>query len=150
MQSRTGPAPFDAAVFVGKGSAGAPPDGFLPYPKTLKREDLSPLGRVEQDPDDADGPDPLVSVYPDRQMYERARLYYGSAATPSSVTIRFFESADPRAALRDLRAELERRYGKGKLRPDGATDDDFDRVLWRSPRMRLALDQSTIEIELMY
>lgn len=146
-----GPAPFDAAKFVGKGSAGNPPDGFLPYPKTLKRDELSPLGRVDRDDDDEDDATALDTVYPtDDKMYERVRLFYARSGALGSVTIRFYASDDPARAIREMRAALEKRYGKGTLRPDGATDEDFDRILWRSPRMRLALDESNLELELMY
>ena len=66
------------------------------------------------------------------------RIDYGTAENSLGQVVQNLLGFGPRTgeAIRELRAALERRYGKGKLRPDGATDDDFDRILWRSPRMR--------------
>ncbi|MFO0618039.1 MAG: hypothetical protein U0414_35940 [Polyangiaceae bacterium] len=148
---KNAPAPFDPVAFVGRGAANAAPDAFLPYPKTRTRETLHELGVVEEDPPDEDGPDPLVTVYPNRPTsLERVRVYYGKGTAVRSVTIRIAPTADARQTLLDLRAELERRYGKGTLRPEGATEADFDRVLWRTPRLRLAQDDANVEVELTY
>lgn len=143
------PAPWDASVFVGKGSAAAVPDAFLPYPRTLTKDAVIALGGEPLD--DGEETPTYFTVRPAGAMYERARVWYGSSDKPKRVNIVRFPSADPRAALLELRDALEKRYGKGRARPDGASDEDADRFVWTSPRMNLGFDvPEQIMLEMIY
>lgn len=142
-----GPAPWDAAVFVGKGSAGAVPDAFLPYPRDLTKQQTLALGGVPLDDED----DTYFTVRPPTAMYERARVWFGSSEKPKRVSILRYPSDDPRAAFLELKAALEKRYGKGRAKPDGATDADADRFLWTTPRMVLGFDvPEQVMLEVVY
>lgn len=139
-------APFDVAGFVGKGDAGSPPAAFADYPKTLSKDDAKKLGLIEPSATQS-----FVNVIPaEGSQFHEVEIYYGDYATPRSVTIILPPSQSNRTSFLALKTAMEKRYGKGRVSPKGATDADLEGVDWKSPRMSMDLKAKNIEIELRY
>lgn len=138
--------PLDLAAFVGKGDGSSPPAAFLPYPKTLTKEDARKLGTVEPSSSEA-----FVTLIPgEGSSYDEVELYYGEYATPRSVTVKLHPSLSTREKFLALRDAMQKRYGKARVSPEGAKDEDLEGLDWRSPRMSMDLKEKMIEIELRY
>lgn len=142
-EDRSAPPAFDAAAFVGVGSAAAAPAGFDKYPKTMHREDALALGADPLEGDD--GRPSLYTLHPTREAYDRVHIHFGKGETPLTVNIRFNPTRDARAQLLELRDAMAKRYGRGEPRPEGATYDDAERYRWRAPKMSIGVENGETE-----
>ncbi len=139
-------APLDLAAFVGKGDGSGPPAAFLPYPKTLTKDDARKLGTVEPSSSES-----FLTIIPgEGSSYDEVEIYYGDYATPRSVTIKLHPSLSSREKFLALRDAMQKRYGKARVSPDNAKDEELEGLRWRAPRMQVDLHEKQIEIEFRY